>query len=110
GRRDQAEGLGRQTLVINRYDPNKEGFNISHLQRLMRTPQLFTIANDYNSVSASLNEGRPLRRQAPASRVVSDVHRLASMLVGSGQESQQPIGQVGTLRRLMRAVFRSKWG
>jgi pilus assembly protein CpaE len=101
-RLDQAEGIRRQTLVINRYDPSKEGFNVTHLQRLMRTPQLVTIANDYPSVSASLNEGRPLRLQAPGSRVLADIKKLAHMLVSSREQPQQLARESRGLGRLVR--------
>jgi pilus assembly protein CpaE len=101
----QAEGL-RQTLLINRYDPNKEGFGVTHLQRLLQTPQLVTIANDYHAVSASHNEGRPLRRQAPHSRVVGDISRLAAMLISPGQQAPPaPARKPGRLRRLVHSVF-----
>jgi pilus assembly protein CpaE len=102
----EEEGVARQTLVINRYDPNKEGFSVTHLQRLMRTPQLMTIANDYNNVSNAINEGRPLRRQSPTSRVVADIHKLASMLVSLGGATPEPKPQkVSRLKKVVRALF-----
>jgi pilus assembly protein CpaE len=106
-RLSEDEGFRRQTLVINRYSPNKEGFNVTHLQRLLRTPQLVTIASDYPSVSSSLNEGRPLREQAPGSRVLADIDKLAGMLVSSGPEAapaKQP------RRKRLGQVVRSMFG
>jgi pilus assembly protein CpaE len=100
----QPEGLVRQSLVINRYDPNKEGFSVNHLQQMMKTPQLVTIANDYPSVSASINEGRPLRRLAPHSKVVGDIHKLARMLVASGQ-SEAPLRKPGSFGKFVRSLF-----
>jgi pilus assembly protein CpaE len=105
-RLNEDEGVRRQTLVINRYDPHKEGFSVTHLQRLMRTPQLVTIANDYPAVSASLNEGRPLRLQAPGSRVVADINKLAHMLISSGPQGQPLPQKANRLRRLVKAVLR----
>ena len=106
-RLSEDEGFRRQTLVINRYNASKEGFNVTHLQRLLRTPQLVTIASDYPSVSASHNEGRPLRQQAPGSRVLADIDRLAGMLVSTGPEAgagAQPPPRK-RLRRLVRSMF-----
>ena len=106
-RLSEDEGFRRQTLVINRYSANKEGFNVTHLQRLLRTPQLVTIASDYPAVSASHNEGRPLREQAPGSRVLADIDRLAGMLVSSGPEAapgKQP------RRKRLGQVVRSMFG
>jgi MinD-like ATPase involved in chromosome partitioning or flagellar assembly len=71
----------------------------------MRTPQLVTIANDYLSVSASLNEGRPLRLQAPGSRVLADIERLAGMLISSTQPVQRKARKPGRFRQAVRAMF-----
>jgi pilus assembly protein CpaE len=101
----QPETLFRQSLVINRYDPNKEGFSVTHLQRLMKTPQLVTISNDYAAVSSAMNEGRPLRLMAPASRVVGDLHRLARLLVTSGQAPPPPVRKTSSLGRFVRSLF-----
>jgi pilus assembly protein CpaE len=106
-RLSEDEGFRRQTLVINRYSANKEGFNVTHLQRLLRTPQLVTIASDYPAVSASHNEGRPLRQQAARSRVLADIDRLAAMLVSTGPEApsaEQP-PQRKRFGRLVRSMF-----
>ncbi|HZY84772.1 MAG TPA: cellulose synthase operon protein YhjQ/BcsQ [Gemmataceae bacterium] len=106
-RLSEDEGFRRQTLVINRYSPNKEGFNVTHLQRLLRTPQLVTIASDYPAVSASHNEGRPLREQSAGSRVLADIDKLAGMLVSTGAEA--PAGKQPGRKRLGRLV-RSMFG
>jgi pilus assembly protein CpaE len=96
----------RQTLLINRYDPNKEGFAVTHLQRLLQTPQLVTIANDYSAVSASLNEGRPLRQQAPGSRALADINKLAQMLMSPAQlTTEQPERKRGRLKRALCALL-----
>jgi pilus assembly protein CpaE len=97
----------RQTLLINRYDPNKQAFGVTHLQRLLQTPQLVTIANDYPNVSASLNEGRPLRKQAPGSRTLADINRLATMLISPGQPVPAPAEKSGLWARLRRTLFGS---
>jgi pilus assembly protein CpaE len=105
-RLSEDEGFRRQTLVINRYAANKEGFNVTHLQRLLRTPQLVTIASDYPAVSASHNEGRPLREQSAGSRVLADIDKLAGLLVSTGPEapsSKQPSSK--RLGRLVRSMF-----
>ena len=94
--------------MINRYNPTKEGFNVTHLQRLLRTPQLVTIASDYPAVSASHNEGRPLRQQAAGSRVLADIDRLAGMLVSTGPEA--PGGAQPPPRKRLRRLVRSMFG
>ena len=75
------------------------------LQRLLRTPQLFTLANDYHAVSASLNEGRPLRQQAPGSRVLADIGRLAHLLINPGAAAEVPARRTGRFRRVVRTLF-----
>ncbi len=104
-RLNEEEGFRRQTLVINRYNPNKEGFNVTHLQQLLRTPQLVTIGSDYPAVSASHNEGRPLRQQAPGSRVLADIDRLAAMLVSTGEAPSAANAPRKRLGQVVRSMF-----
>ena len=102
----QEDGLTGQSLVINRYDTKKEGFGVGHLQRLLQTPQLITISNDYQGVSLAINEGQPLRRKAPRSTVVADLNKLTRMLVSPGSAAAPPPpAKLSRLRRLVHSIF-----
>jgi pilus assembly protein CpaE len=104
-RLSEDEGFRRQTLVINRYNANQEGFNVTHLRQLLRTPQLVTIASDYPAVSASHNEGRPLREVSAGSRVLADIDRLAGLLVSTSPKAPAKHPQRKRLGRLVRSMF-----
>jgi pilus assembly protein CpaE len=98
-----------QILVINRYNSQRKEFMVSHLQRLLQTPQLVTIANDYVTVSNALNEGHPLRKHAPKSDVLADIDNLARLLINPGKVEPRPATTSGSpqrryLGRLVRAL------
>jgi pilus assembly protein CpaE len=104
----EQDGISKpQTLVINRYNPLRKEFMVTHLQRLLQTPQLVTIANDYATVSTALNEGHPLREHAPKSPVLSDIDNLARLLINPGRPETKPAvapQKRHYLRRLVRAL------
>jgi pilus assembly protein CpaE len=80
---EREEGIRGQRLVINRYEQGLLGFSAAHLASLLQVPQVHTIANDYPSVMAAVNHGKPLRLAAPYSRVLADIRALADALAGS---------------------------
>lgn len=94
-----------QTLVINRYDPKKKGFSSAQLQEVLHAPNLVTIANDYASVDAAMNQGVPLRVQAPHSHALADIGNLAHALLASNTPPPptKPVRR-GLFRRLMQAI------
>jgi pilus assembly protein CpaE len=102
---EQDQIVKPQTLVINRYNPNRKEFTVNHLQRLLQTPQLATVANDYAVVSGALNEGRALRVHAPNSAVLADIDQLARMLLAPNQLEEEPARtKRSLLGRLVRAL------
>lgn len=90
-------------VVINRYDPKLEGFSLRDLEKVLDVPRLLSIANDFAAVNASINNGRPLRLEAPASRALADIDALARTLLAIREDAQQAVPSSGLLRRLMHA-------
>jgi pilus assembly protein CpaE len=101
---EQDQVVKPQTLVINRYNPTRTEFTVSHLQRLLQTPQLATVANDYAAVSGALNEGRALRVHAPNSRVLADIDHLARMLLAPNEIVEEPAHKKRSFFGRMRAL------
>ena len=97
---EREEGIRGQRLVINRYEPGLPGFSAERLAELLQVPQVLTITNDYPSVMAAVNHGKPLRLVAPQSRVLADIRSLASALSGSGP-SLAPVEGTDRLARAM---------
>jgi Flp pilus assembly CpaE family ATPase len=71
-------------VVLNRYE-NRADVDLRRIQELLRVPRMYTVANDYNAIRAALNAGQTLRAQAPRSRALADIDRLARLLY-SGDE------------------------
>lgn len=66
--------------VINRYNPKTPGLSVAKLEEVLKTTGFQTISNDFASMNATLNHGRPLRIEAPRSRALADIHALARVL------------------------------
>lgn len=77
------EGIQALRVVINRYEPALPGFDARRLAELLRVPRLVTVANDFPSILAAANRGKPLRQAAPQSPVLADVAALAADLLGA---------------------------
>jgi pilus assembly protein CpaE len=77
------DGVRKLHIIINRYDPRMPGFNSDRLKELLEVNDLLTVCNDYASVMASINHGRPLRQEAPRSPALADIHRVVSVLLGT---------------------------
>ncbi len=102
---ERDEGIRDTQLVINRYEPTMHGFSARRLAELLQVPQVFTIANDYPSVMAALNHGKPLRVASPHSPVLADIRTLARSLKGGRPTPPSDQGD-----RLLRTLSRSAQG
>jgi hypothetical protein len=69
-----------RVVVVNRYNPNIPGLNLKKLEEVLNTTGLQTISNDYLAMNATIDHGRPLRLEAPRSRVLADLVALAHIL------------------------------
>jgi pilus assembly protein CpaE len=97
---EREEGIVSMRLVINRYEPSLPGFDSRRLAELLGVPVL-TVANDYPSVMAAVNQGKVLSTAAPHSPVLADVRALARALTGATGPAPSPQGD-----RLARALGR----
>ena len=75
------DGPGKLHIVINRYDPRIPGFGIDRLKSLLEVDEITTVRNDYASVMASINHGRPLRKEAPRSPALADIGQFVKNLI-----------------------------
>lgn len=94
----------RPKLLINRYDANMKGFGSQRLKELLQVPELLTISNDYEAVSTAINHGRPLRLEAPKTKVLADIDQLATRLEQPGIVEQTAREAPTVLAGLMRAI------
>lgn len=95
------------TVVINRYDPELQGFTAQDLARLLRVPRLETVELD-SAVKMACNQGRPLRQISPRSSALRDVQRILIQLLGVDAPvvAAAPVAGSGLFARLVGA-FRS---
>jgi pilus assembly protein CpaE len=96
-------GQCKQHLVINRYDPKVSGFDADRLQRLLQVPRLHTIADDPEAVTAAVNNGRPLRLEAPQAGALADIDALADLLTERGDRPEPKKATPTVLGRLVHA-------
>lgn len=79
---NRIDGARKLHIIINRYDPRMPGFGADRLKTLLEVPEILTVCNDYASVMASINHGRPLRQEAPRSPALHDLARVVHVLFG----------------------------
>lgn len=79
------DGARKLHIIINRYDPRMPGFGADRLKSLLEVNDLLTVSNDYASVMASINHGRPLRQESPRSPALADIHRIVDRLLGASE-------------------------
>ncbi len=84
------DGARKLHIIINRYDPRMPGFGADRLKALLEVPDILTVCNDYASVMASINHGRPLRQEAPRSPALADLNRVVHTLL-AGQDRPAPV-------------------
>ena len=68
---------------------------------------LLTVCNDYASVMASINHGRPLRQEAPRSTALADVNKVVTTLLGTNEvhgprHPKGPANRAGGIGKLFR--------
>jgi Flp pilus assembly CpaE family ATPase len=76
------DGARKLHIIINRYDARMPGFGADRLKTLLEVPEILTVCNDYASVMASINHGRPLRQEAPRSPALNDLAKVVGSLFG----------------------------
>jgi len=97
------ENLGDKPhkVILNRYDPDLPGFGVERLKQMLHVNEIFTIASDYASVSASVNQGVPLRLKEPRCRVVTDIAHIAQKVIPKeeAKDAKRGTGMFGGLIR-----------
>ncbi len=91
-------------IVINRFDPNIQGLDASHIQAALGIDELRTIACDSHAMLASVNCGRPLRFNFPNSKALADIDALAQNLLGITKPAQGATSFGGFIRGFAHAV------
>jgi len=102
---ERVDGIRKLQIVINRYDPRMPGFGVERLKGLLGKPEILTVGNDYASVMASINHGRPLRQESPRSPALADIERLVRTLMNLGEQpvaAPAAAGQPAIFGRLIR--------
>lgn len=87
---ERVDSLKKLHIVINRYDAKMPGFGADRLKGLLGRGELLTVANDYGSVMASINHGRPLRQESPRSPALADVEKLTRTILNLGESAGPP--------------------
>jgi pilus assembly protein CpaE len=102
-----SEHATMQRVVINRYDGRVEGFTTDDLEKLLGARGQ-TVANDYVSVNAAVNHGRPLRLEAPQSAVLNGIDALVDSVLGVADHKGCAPGASGGFFGRLAHAFRAK--
>jgi pilus assembly protein CpaE len=83
--RSDTRGEMQLEVVLNRYDHGAREFDLKQLKERIQVTEMSTVANDYASIKAALNNGTPLRKEVPRSRALADIDRLAKKIMGAAE-------------------------
>jgi pilus assembly protein CpaE len=82
------QGVERIRVVINRFAPDSV-ITLKDLERTLDLRVYWTLSNDFECVSQSVNTGVPVVLN-PSSRYARDIQAMASDVVGLGGVSRPP--------------------
>ncbi|MGH7612750.1 MAG: AAA family ATPase [Gemmatimonadales bacterium] len=102
---DRVAGKDRERLrlVVNRYHPD-DVISLDDVRKGVGLQVYWTLSNDYETVSRSINSGTPVAGNGARSRYARDLQALGADIVGAGAPSRasgvRRIGELlGRLRR-----------
>lgn len=76
-------------LVLNRYNSKYQKFDLAKAEEILRYPITFTIANDYVTVSRSLNTGIPVAELDENSILAKQFQGMAKMMIHNFEEQEE---------------------
>ena len=82
-------------VAVNRYNPGLKGYNCADLKEMLGTPNVVPIANDYQAAIRAVNQGKPLRKVAPETRILRDLDGLITPLLGLEEVAERRKGLLG---------------
>jgi len=90
----------KQTIIVNRYQPQLRGFSADELAQHLHVPKVVTIANDAAAVAAAIDLGQALRQHAPNSRALADITAVIRPLLDL---RERPAQDPSLFQRVVRA-------
>jgi pilus assembly protein CpaE len=87
-------------IAINRYNPNLKRCSSSEIKRMVGAPNVVPITNDYQSVSRAIDQGQPLRKAAPGTRILREIDGLIHSVLGVEAPAET---RNGVLNRVLRS-------
>jgi Flp pilus assembly CpaE family ATPase len=95
-------------LVVNRYNYKAQEYSLDKLEGLLQVKKLLTVGNDFASVNAALNHGKPLKARSPRCHVVQDLEQVVTLLLSHGEKKEAAPAPApsrsGVFRRIARAI------
>jgi len=92
-------------VVLNRYHPGIKGLRLDDVKQMLGVGRVLAIANDFHAVNLSVNRGSPLRRVAPRTPILRDIHLLIDAITGMDRADFKSNGR-GLLGRVFHALNR----
>jgi len=94
----------RVSFVVNRLGRESAHLEVDQVETILRRKVLATIADDWKSVSCSINIGRPLKAEFERSRVRMDIRDLARRVHDPESLATEPPKHRGLWGKLMQRV------
>jgi pilus assembly protein CpaE len=85
-------------VVVNRYNPSGE-VTIADIEKALQMPVFATLANDYESVIASINTSKPVVLNGKTSPYARSIKQLVDRIIGT-EDSTAPHARGGLMSRI----------
>jgi pilus assembly protein CpaE len=69
-------------IAINRYNSHLKRYSIAEIKQILGAANVVPISNDYTAVSRAIDQGQPLRKAAPGTRILHDIDGLIHSILG----------------------------
>lgn len=80
-----AHGL---TILLNRYEPDRDGFRLEDLAKILQVDHLAVIRNDPEGATVAADQGKFLRLAAPRSPILNDLTALLDRMMPKGADTK----------------------
>jgi len=105
---EEAEGIKKPFVVLNRYNPRCREFGPAQVAELLRLPRIFTVREDASHCTDALNNGHTLRQETTESLALAGIDDLVDALLGQRRPHPPRHWHLPDFLRRLVAAGRSK--
>jgi len=98
----QGFNTDRIAFICNRMGRESAHLEVDQVETILNRKLFMTIADDWRSVSSSINVGHPLKTEYERSRIRQDIHSLALKIHAPGEYAAEAAKRGGLLSKFFR--------